>query len=62
MGAEETRGNHNDKEGENDPIADLGVKEERLRGADERVRRQGVGGGHGDDYFAAWLNWLSAVD
>lgn len=51
VGAEETRGNHDDQEGEDDPVADLGVKNERLSGADKIVRRWDGGRGHGGDYL-----------
>lgn len=49
VGAKETRGNHDDEKGEDDPIADLRVEEESLRGPEEWIRRQDEGGGHDAD-------------
>jgi len=43
---EQSRADHDDEEGEDDPIADLGIEEQRLGGSDEWIM---VMGGEDDD-------------
>ena len=52
MTTEQSRADHDDEEGEDNPIADLGIEEQRLGGSDEWIMVMGRedddvrGGGH----------------